>query len=225
MMPSISVADVSNLCENTLLREAEERIASAVGQSVVDPAPHATRALDAAVLERTGLSGQEILSVLESRMDLLVKFSVRLLKEESSFRDEQEFHPSEGKQDWERDASEPLGLCRGSSLLFACYLWYLDGEPGVDFGALGERGPGLGLDGGGVSFREVEADEEAAAGKGGDFEEVAASEEDGSHGSAPYSAIMAASAPPRIVTSFCSEDKDFFKTPSLPGGPIAPSIR
>lgn len=128
MMPSISVADVSNLCENTLLREAEERIASAVGQSVVDPAPHATRALDAAVLERTGLSGQEILSVLESRMDLLVKFSVRLLKEESSFRDEQEFHPSEGKQDWERDASEPLGLCRGSSLLFACYLWYLDGD-------------------------------------------------------------------------------------------------
>ena len=68
----------------------------------------------------------------------------------------------------------------------------VDGEPGVDLGALRRRGPGLGLDGGGERLGNVEADEQAAAGSGGDFQEVAAGDGDGAHAARPSSAIRAA---------------------------------
>ena len=68
----------------------------------------------------------------------------------------------------------------------------VDGEPGVDLGALGRRGPGLGLDGGGERFGNVEADEQAAAGSGGNFQEVAAGDGDGAHVGASFFAIRAA---------------------------------
>ena len=68
----------------------------------------------------------------------------------------------------------------------------VDGEPGVDLGALGERGPGLGLDGGGFGLGQVEADEQAAAGGGGDLQEVTARLEDSCVMSPPYVAISSA---------------------------------
>lgn len=125
MDTTITQAEASRLLTSSALNRVEESIASAVGEPIVDPAPEVTLRILVAELSNSSLPIREIDAVFTDSADLLVAFGVALLVGEAPLPDEQEHDPDEGDQTEGTGKGKLVGLGRGFSLTYVCYLHFL----------------------------------------------------------------------------------------------------
>jgi hypothetical protein len=121
----ISKDAVSRLLNTSAVLDIEATVARAVGERIVDS--EADLVLDILVneLQLASLTLERIETLLSTNADLLIAFGVALLRGETPLPEEQEHDPEEGDQTEGTGPGESLGLGRGFSLSYVCYLYFL----------------------------------------------------------------------------------------------------